>query len=159
MYQFQIAHQNRTKTLISRAKPTLLPGKSMWPWVCFPGIRNSTKVVTPPLSRLHHYGSEISRCTRRQHQHRYLKATLTDETPAPASKNRAGTSIGIGRRGCCPEGLRPRRTDWTDARPSVLDPSQFLRLANRLVLANLRNAPGGEAERFVLCILMEDQPP
>ena len=126
------------------------------------------------------YGSDTFRCTRRQHQHRYLKATLTDETPAPASKNRAGTSIGIGpggsrrkapsssqpRRtgpktlvspegptqvpGVRPEGpsdCLPRRTVWTDARPSVLDPS-----------ANLRNAPGGEAERFVLCILMKDQP-
>ena len=123
------------------------------------------------------YGSDTFRCTRRQHQHRYLKATLTDETPAPASKNRAGTSIGIGPGGSrrkAPSSSQPRRTGpktivapkdwprrtdsgprclprrtvWTDARPSVLDPS-----------ANLRNAPGGEAERFVLCILMKDQPP
>ena len=138
MFQFQIAHQNRTKTFISRAKPTLLPGKSMWPWVCFPGIRNSTKVVTPPLSRLHHYGSEISRCTRRQHQHRYPKATLTDETPhhgdvnALTMRERPSASVPAEAAAkspaiLCPVGL----VQLLATRPSVLDPSAKMRRGKR----------------------------
>ena len=56
------------------------------------GKRFKRRSVAPPLSRLHHHGSEIPRCTRQEHQHGYPKAMLMDE----ATREEETTSICIG---------------------------------------------------------------